>query len=137
MHTINQISENNPSLEALIQKNKHRKNLEKIFKAFLEDGLKDHCSLAHIEESQDKMILTLTVNSSSMATRLKYEIPDILKNLQTQPEFKKLQKINYVIYIAEEEYLNEKTSQKRSISLENEKRWKELREKLKQKNCNV
>ena len=126
---IKQILTSNSSIRTLILQNANIRHLDKIFKSFLDPILAKHCHLAHIKEDQGQMIALVAIDSPTWATRLKYEIPDIIKNLTTQTEFKNLAKINYSI--KEQEDKPEIKNQKQHLSPENEKRWQEIRNKLK------
>ena len=67
--------------------------LNHIFQNALNNDLTNHCSIA----KQTKNSLVLIVDNASWATNLRYAIPDLIKTLQNQPEFKNLQKIQYKI----------------------------------------
>jgi len=129
MSLIKQIIDNNTTLKTLIDHNAEIKKLNKIFISFLDPNLANHCRLAKIKEEKDKLEAIVSVDNATWATRLKYEIPDIIKNLNTQKEFKHLNKIKYLIVEQETKY--EIHIQKQSLSQENEKRWQEIRAKLK------
>jgi hypothetical protein len=66
--------------------------------------------------------LAVVVTNASWATKLRYAIPDIIKNLRTQPEFKTITVIRY--------YINQQTQPLKSrkkltkLSPDNEILWK-------------
>jgi len=119
MDTISKILQKKGSkLSKLIEKTRGSENLEAIFHAALEENIAKHCQFANFKDS----LLTVTVSNSSWAMKLRYTIPDIVKNLRIQPEFKELTKIRYTIAKP-----NQKTPKKKhspeKISKENEKLW--------------
>lgn len=93
MQTISQIINRNSKLEELIAKAKELQQLNQIFCSALETSLSKHCHLSKIKGSE----LVVTVDSSAWATRLRYAIPEIIKNIRTQPEFKDIEKIKYTV----------------------------------------
>jgi hypothetical protein len=99
MKTIANILKNNDSkLAKLINKVAFSKDLERIFRTTLDSSITKHCYFANYKNSE----LTVTVSSASVATRLRFTIPDIVKQLQVQPEFKDLTNIRYTIAISKD-----------------------------------
>jgi hypothetical protein len=93
MKTIGEILEKNTALEKLVRKTHTSKNLAFIFRSMLDAGFAKHCHFAHLKDS----VLTITVTNAAWATRLRYAIPDMVKNLSTQPEFKQVTTIRYSV----------------------------------------
>lgn len=120
MKPINEILINkNTHLAKLFVKSAKNRELNNIFKNILDGELKKHTHFAKIS----KEILIVTVDSAAWATRLRFTIPEILKNLNTQIEFKEIKKIRYVI-VPNDEFQPIKATKKK-ISAENEKIWRE------------
>jgi hypothetical protein len=140
MDNLGQIISKNQHLNELKQKNVHIKYLDKIFKTCLDESLAKNCYLANIGESNEennkqnksKITLLVAVTNQAFATRLRYAIPDILKNLKTHSEFQNVTDITYTLNIREEK--QEFKPIKKPLSPENEKRWRELLAKLREKN---
>lgn len=96
MKTITDILKKSDSiLTKLIAKVKSSEDLEVIFRTALDSNLAKHCHFANYKNSE----LAITVTNASWATRLRYSIPDIIKQLQVQPEFKDITSIHYTIDI--------------------------------------
>lgn len=94
MKTINEILKKTDSkLAKLIKKTKGAEDLEHIFRASLDSNLIKYCHFANYKNS----VLTVTVKNTSWATKLRYSIPDIVKTLKVQPEFKDISTIRYVV----------------------------------------
>lgn len=91
--SINQILTANKTLTKLINKTSSLQNLTQLFQNILDNDLSKHCQIAQ----KNKNTLTIIVNNAAWATNLRYAIPDILKLLRTQPEFKNIQDIRYRI----------------------------------------
>lgn len=93
MKTIGQIISNNVTLDDLIAQAKRLQYLNKVLSSVLEASLSQHCHLSKV----DGNTMTIAVDSPTWATRLRYDIPEILKNARTQPEFKEVTAIKYVV----------------------------------------
>ena len=94
MKTIGEILEKNDSLLVkLIKKTQNTKKLAFIFQNVLDPSIAKNCEFANLV----KTVITVTVKNASWATRLRYAIPDMIKNLRTQPEFKNAKTIRYLI----------------------------------------
>lgn len=93
MKTIGQIINHNSVLEKLISTAKNLQYLNGVFRSVLETSLSQHCHLSKIDGTK----LTVTVDSPAWASIFRYEIPEILKNLQSQPEFKDIKSIRYLV----------------------------------------
>lgn len=119
--------QNNSAFGKIVQQSQRLAKLNMLFKDFLESSLKKHCQLAQIEGSE----LVIIVDNASWATRLRYAIPEILKNIKTQPEFSAVKKIRYCIRIEENEDLRK--TQKLRLSPEIEQLWANTLEKLAEK----
>lgn len=101
--------------------------LDTIFRLGLDETLAKHCQLGKYEQGEALVIL----KKPAFATRLRYNIPDIIKNVQIYPEFKDIKKIRYIIE-AEDEYIIEKKI-KKPLSINSQEIWQATREYLKQK----
>lgn len=93
METIGEILKKNTQLTKLLNKSQSTKRLEYVFHSMLDSNLARHCQLTNISGST----LNVVVTNSSWATKLHYSIPDIIKGLRTQPEFKDISSIRYSI----------------------------------------
>lgn len=78
-------------LDALCTKAHALTALGRLFASTLDAKLAPHCHLAQIDGEE----LWVVVDNSSWGARLRYAAPDILKDLQLQPEFKNIKKISY------------------------------------------
>lgn len=134
MKNINQIFEaQNSNFSKLLAKTVLLKRLDIIFKKMLEEDLALHCHFAKITNET----LAVVVDNAAWATRLRYAIPDILKNLQTQPEFQAIKKIRYTVNLEASALNSSKNRTKKpKISLENEKHWKDALANLKKNDYN-
>lgn len=129
MKTLGQIfSHNRNILPELVGKAQKLSQIDKLFRSFLDASLAQHCHLADISVTEAVVI----TDSSAWAMRLRYAIPDILKNVKTQPEFKNLKKIRYSV--SPNQNLPTPKKVKVKISAESEKLWKEVLEQLRKKN---
>jgi len=127
--SIKQILTDNKILTKLIKKTSSLQNLNRLFQEILNNDLSKHCQIAQ----KTKNLLVIIVDNAAWATNLRYAIPDIIKTLRTQPEFKNLQNIRYHI----SRYSMPPTAspqQKNSTDMQNARMLKELaeqKEKLK------
>lgn len=83
--------EDHPQFRAIIQQNEQTQMLNKILPAYVDDEIIKHCHIARF--ANGKMLLI--VENAAWATKLRYIIPDLIKKLKVQPEFKTLKKIHY------------------------------------------
>jgi len=128
MKTLGQIFfHQNDVLPELINKAKQLSKLDQLFRSFLDASLARHCHLANLSETE----MLVVADNSSWATRLRYAIPDILKNIKTQPEFKDLKKIRYCL--SAEQSLSSPKKEKPKLSSVNEKLWKDALSLLQKK----
>jgi len=86
LHNSSKLSNVFDSLERLEKQNF-------VFKNILGPELATRCKLAKIENGRALVI----VDSSAWASKFRYAIPDLLKNLRIQPEFQNLKDIRYQI----------------------------------------
>lgn len=94
MKTINEIiKKDNSTLAKLISKSQESHGLKIIFASAVDKDLIKYCDFATYKNS----VLTVTVSNQAFATKVRYAIPDIIKNLKIYPEFKDLTKIRYVV----------------------------------------
>jgi len=130
MKTIADIlKKNNSPLAKLINKLKSSQDLEIIFHTALDASLAKHCHFANYKNSE----LTVTVSNTSWATRLRFAIPDIIKQLQIQPEFKTLTSIRYTV-ISPQMLTIKSKSPGTKLSSNNEILWQRTLADLKEKN---
>lgn len=129
MKTIGEIlGKNNSILAKLIKKTNNMRSLELVFQSVLDASFAKNCQFASLEGS----VVTISVKNASWATRVRYSIPDMLKNMRTQPEFKDITSIRYII--SRHQTSPEKRKKKRTkLSHNNEVLWKETLAKLKKK----
>lgn len=93
LRTVSQFLNNNQILGKIIPTLQRLQHIDSIFKTVVNLQLCEHCSVLKLEANA----ILIGVESPVWATKLHYSIPEILKNLRTQPEFKSITKINYVI----------------------------------------
>ncbi|EKD94595.1 MAG: hypothetical protein ACD_26C00023G0001 [uncultured bacterium] len=112
----------------IMRKNRDNKTLSLIFKSILDPELVKNCKFAGIENSTANIV----VNNAAWATKVRYSLPEILKNLQTQPEFKDITNIRYSInkYNATTA-LKKKNVNVCKMSKENEILWRKTIERIK------
>ncbi|MCL5261489.1 MAG: DUF721 domain-containing protein [Gammaproteobacteria bacterium] len=128
MKTIDQFVTNKDSqLQKLILKAQETRELDRIFSNLVGKPLCEHCRVAKLKKSE----LIIMVENSAWATRLLYAIPDIIKNINTQPEFKEVTSIRY--HIEKPSAKASKPAPKKHLSKENEIIWQELLDNLKAK----
>jgi hypothetical protein len=94
MQPIDHIIKNNPKLNKLVSLAQELKKLDPLFQAMLPRELRKHCHLTKIE----KNALTVAIDAASWATKFRYVIPDLLKDLRTQPEFHQVEKIYHHVF---------------------------------------
>lgn len=129
MKTITEIlKKNNSPLTKLITKLKDSQDLEPIFRTALGSDLAKYCHFANYRNSE----LTITVANTSFATRLRYAIPDLIKQLRVQPEFKEITSIRYTIATTQMQLATQK-NQPTKISSVNEILWQKTLSDLKKK----
>ncbi len=126
MKNIRDILTGNPDFQKLITKAHQLTQLNRLFKSLLDPNLAKHCNLAKLEKDQ----VTVIADNSAWATKLRFSIPDILKNLHIQPEFKMIKTIKFLVAAAES-----KTSNlvKQKHSAKSAALWKETIKTLKKK----
>lgn len=93
MRTIEQLFHNSSRFSKMIDETIKLKKLSFVFQSMLSDEFKNHCRLARIENTE----MIVIVDNSVWAMKFRYLIPDLLKNLRTQIEFKKIKSIRYQI----------------------------------------
>jgi hypothetical protein len=129
MKTIEQVlakAEHNVLLD-VIAKTQELQHLHNLFCRFISPDLIAHCHLAKLEDNK----LHVVVDSAVWGARLRYAIPDILKNLKLQPEFKKVEKIQYHIDV--ETIAPTSKFSKNKLSDANEQLWRQAIADLKDK----
>ncbi|MDR1057115.1 MAG: DciA family protein [Coxiellaceae bacterium] len=130
MKTIAEIIKtSNSPFAKLINRTKESQNLEFIFHATLDATFNKYCHFANYKNST----LTVTIGNISIATRFRYAIPDIIKNLQIQPEFKNLTKIRYTIAPTLKTDVAKSKNKHLKISHYNEILWQQTLANLKKK----
>jgi hypothetical protein len=129
MKTIGEIlGENNSSLAKLIKKNQYERSLASVFQISLDANLVKNCKFASLEGS----VVNITVESAAWATRIRYAIPDMLKNLRIHPEFRMITSIRYFIYHPTHA-VNTKNKKVVRLSSDNEVLWQDMIVQLKKK----
>ena len=112
-YKIVQLLHNNSRLSKLIDQTTKLKKLSFVFQGMLGAEFKEHCQLVKIDADQ----LVVLVDSSVWAMKFRYAIPDLLKDLKTQLEFKKITKIRYQIATSAKEDLATKKVKVSKMSL--------------------
>jgi hypothetical protein len=135
MKTLSQIlSAKRSHISELLAISNELRRLDQMLHVFMDDkALARHCHLAKLDLEKKKIFLT--VDNSSWATKLHYAIPDILKSINVQPEFKCVKSVQYSIVSPDIEinakYKNKCKVRKNKISRENEQLWRETLQILK------
>jgi len=130
MKTIGEILEKNNSIfTKLIKKTKDTKDLAAVFQSVLDANLTKNCQFAKLEDS----VITIAVKNAAWATRIRYAIPDMLKNLRTQPEFKKITSIRYFVVVHPTTHATALKKKTTKLSSTNEVLWQETLAKLQKK----
>ena len=88
-HISSLIFEDNSSISELYKKAIFNKKTDTKLKKFLNLDIQNHFQLSNIE----KNVATIVVDSSSWATRLRYNIPKILKVINNQLNFTNIKTI--------------------------------------------
>jgi hypothetical protein len=129
--SINQIlTDKNSPLAKIIKKSVSLQDLNQLFQNILNNDLSKHCQIAQFA----KKTLTLIVDNASWATNLRYAIPDIIKLLRTQPEFKNLKNIRYKIN-RHTELPALRPTRKNSENMQNASKLRELAVQLGKNKC--
>lgn len=128
MKQIFNVNSTKNRITGLVAKAKQLEKLNADFKKFVDQNLATHCFIAKLEDDE----LTIVIDSAIWATKVRMAIPEILKDLQCQPEFKKIRKINYCVSSKIADFKVAKLN-KTPISSENAKLWQETLEFLKNK----
>jgi hypothetical protein len=129
MKTIADILKKSGSLlSKLINKAESSQDLEIMFRTALDNNLTKHCHFANYKNSE----LTVTVTNASIATRLRFAIPDIIKRLRIQPEFKDITNIRYAI-VATRTPITKPRDTKTKLSPNNEILWQKTLSTLRKK----
>lgn len=130
MKTISEILKTKDShLTKLINKTKNSQNLELILRMALDLNLKKYCYFANYKKS----ILTIIVTNISIATRLRYTIPELIKNLRAQPEFKNITKIRYTVAPTLRTEITKSKNKCQKLSPNNKILWQKILTNLKKK----
>ena len=87
------LNKDNFLFTSMIKKNKNMQNLASVFQSMLDENFAKNCQFASLEGS----VVNIMIKNPAWATRVRYAIPDMLKNLRTQPEFKAVTSICYFI----------------------------------------
>jgi hypothetical protein len=129
MKTIGEIlGKNNSSFAKLIKKNQDIRSLASVFESALDANLAKNCKFASLEGS----VVNITVKNAAWATRIRYAIPDMLKNLRIQPEFRTITAIRYFIDY-QTHVVNPKRKKTARLSSDNEALWQKTLSWLKKK----
>ena len=128
MKTIGEIlGKNNSPLTKLIKKNQDVRNLASVFQSMFDANLVKNCQFASLEGS----VVNVMVKNVAWATRIRYAIPDMLKNLRTQPEFRMITSIHY--FIDRPTCAANPKKKKEKLSGDNEVLWQKTVARLKKK----
>ena len=88
-HISSLVFDDTSSISALYKKAIFYKKIDTKLKKFLNLDIQNHFQLSNIE----KNVATIVVDSSSWATRLRYNIPKILKVMNNQLNFTNIKTI--------------------------------------------
>jgi len=127
MKTIVEIlrKDNNKIFAQLINKNQNLEILTGVFNSVIDPGIAKNCRLASIEDR----VMHISVKNAAWANRVRYYLPEMLKNLHTQPEFHMVASIRYFVErqfaapMAKKQAINK-------ISSHNEAMWRKTIAKL-------
>ena len=126
MKTIAEILKKSDSpLANLTSKLKFYQDLEVIFCTALDSNLAKHCHIAGYKDTK----LTITVDNISSATKLRYAIPDIIKQLRIQPEFKDLASVRHIVTTSNIPKIQPKSTCTK-LSYHNEMLWRKMLDQL-------
>lgn len=95
MKTIVEIlrKDNNKIFAKLINKNQNLEVLAGVFNSVIDPNVAKNCRLASIEDR----VMHISVKNAAWANRVRYYLPEMLKNLHTQPEFHMIASIKYFV----------------------------------------
>lgn len=134
MKTIVEIlrTNNNKIFAQLINKNHDLESLTRIFRNAVDPEAAKNCRLASV----DNRVLHLAVKNAAWASRMRYQLPELLKNLRTQPEFHTITSIKYFV---ERQFTapSTKRSAAHQMSPHNEAMWRQTIAKLRQSSCSA
>lgn len=82
-----------PALQQLVDQAVKLQHLQTLFDAQLDANLKPHCKVADFQRG----ILTIVVDSSAFASRLRYLTHALLASLKKYNEFNKIKEITFLI----------------------------------------
>jgi hypothetical protein len=137
MKTLSQIlSAKKSHISELLAISNELRRLDEMLHVFMDDkALARHCHLAKLDLEKKKIFLT--VDNSSWATKLHYAIPDILKSINVQTEFKSVKSIQYSIIPPDVNFNSKYKSRgrvsKKSLSQRNELLWNETLQALRER----
>src|SRR5258708_5353538 len=83
----------NASLHAILQKARYLGELDNILKKMLDKDIAPHCCVANFRDN----ILVIQCKNAAWATRFKFLIPDLLKNLRQKANLPSLASISIII----------------------------------------
>lgn len=81
------------SYQHLINKVYALEGINQVFQSAIDENLSEHCTVANIRDNT----LVLEMDNSSWATRLRYEIPDILQKIHSQPGLECITHIEFYV----------------------------------------
>lgn len=111
-------------LAHLLLHNQQAQFLNTIFHGIIDQSMTKHCNIVKIEGHQ----LLVSVSNAAWATKFRYAIPELLKNLRTQPEFNNITAIRYIIHA--DTIPIKKQIGKKSLSEKHLDGWRSIIEKL-------
>ena len=80
-------------LGTILKKSNYLQSLNQLLQQQLEASYHPYCHIANLREST----LILEIRSSAWATRLRFQLPELLNKLQQLDEFKTVKEITYYI----------------------------------------
>ena len=87
------LSARNGALGKTLKHSRHLLQLEHGIKALLPTEIAPHCRLANVQDD----VLTLAVTSNVWASRLRYQLPQLLRQLKRHRRFHHLKEIRLVV----------------------------------------
>lgn len=105
----------NVKLSFLLEKTQFLLKLQEIFNSFVTEALAQHCIVANYE----KETLVLLTDSASWSTKIRFQTPELLKQLKTTKPFSEIKKIKCKIRPKENEIVHTQKQKPMNISDEN------------------
>ncbi len=115
------LAKNHPQLGNILQQNQQTQALNDILHTYINDEIVKHCQIVRFAHGE----MLLIVENAAWGTKLRYAIPDFIKALKVQPEFKDLKKIRYKL---KQTVLQTSSSRKKSFPESTQKHAADLKQ---------